>query len=231
VRHEEIVIKGYAGEITAADSATTNNGSKVENPLVVLDVEAKGILGWAFPDHAARQYTFTVRDDPSLKPGNIIQIAVDNEYLNVVLVEVKRSFNGAGHAEWTGLYVSATGTEPFPTAVTNPVATLKDETYDTPGVIFTWDGVTGYDDWDNPDFFYYLYKTGDGPDTLIAGVNQNIATYETDDAVAEGDAFGIAVMVANHEWEPTPCTIVVFDNTDDSDRPAGTFVAGQARLY
>jgi hypothetical protein len=206
-------------------------GSSVDNPLVSLQREADAVLSWSFPDYHGRSYRFSMRDDPSLKCGNVVQLAVDNEYLLVLLVEARRTFNGAGRVEFVAVYLDDTGENPFETAVTTPVATWRGSASPTSGVDFTWDGVAGYDDWDNPNFAYRIYRTSDTPDTLLADVPQSANTYAVTEETTSGETFGISVLTGGYEWEITPFEPVVFDNTAANNRKSGTFAAGQPRLY
>jgi hypothetical protein len=230
--YEMLVIKGYAVTDTPSNTGTSVVGASVSNPLVTYQHEANGVLAWSFPDYDGRAYVFTIRDDPSLRCGNIVQLAIDNEYLDVLLVEAKRSFNGAGRVQYKALYVGNTGEVVFPITVANLMATWLGEDAETSGVVITWDAATGYDAWPNPEFGYRVYRTSDTPNTLLADISHGVLTYTYAPATAEGDTFGVALTVGGYEWPVAACTPVPFDNTQGDMRAAGEwlFYAGQDRI-
>jgi hypothetical protein len=226
--YDSLVIKGIPFTETQSDTGASADGSAIENPLVVRGQEQNAILSWSFPDNDGRAYTWSMRDDPSLKCGNVVQLAVDNEYLDVLLIEAKRSFNGAGRVEFLGVYISNTGEALYDTLVHNPVATWVDGTGGVAGVRITWDAATGYEEWSNPRIFYRVYRTSDTPDTPL--VLQEALTYTTEATV--GDTFGVALVVGGVEYATSECSVVLFDNTPASMRSSGEwlFYSGQARL-
>jgi len=197
--YARLVIKGQRIVDSVSDDASTVTGTNIDNPLVTTQYKADGVLSWSFPDFAGRAYRFTMRDDPSLKCGNVVQLAVDNEYLDVLLIEARRTFNGAGRVEFLAVYVGTTGAAPFPVAVTTPTATIG-----ATSVAFAWTGVTGYDDWDNVDIEYLIYNTTTTP-TLIATVLYPALTKTVTGVVAGGSTFSIAVRVDNFEWASVAC--------------------------
>jgi hypothetical protein len=230
--YDLLVIKGYAVTDTPSNTGATVVGASVDNPLVTYQHEANGVLAWSFPDYDGRAYVFSMRDDPSLRCGNIVQLAVDNEYLDVLLIEAKRTFNGAGRVQYKAVYVANTGEVAFPVTVGAPTATWLDEASATSGVVITWNAATGYDDWPNPEFGYRIYRTSDTPDTLLADIAHGVLTYTSATATAEGDTFGVALTVGGYEWPVAACTPVPFDNTQADMRAAGEwlFYAGQDRI-
>lgn len=109
VYYAKLIIKAIKLVDTTSDNASIMGGSVLDNKLVVRLDEQNAVLSWSFPDFQQRAYRFTMRDDPSLKCGNTVQLAVDDTYLNVLLVEAKRTFNGAGRVEYKALYLGDTG--------------------------------------------------------------------------------------------------------------------------
>ena len=192
--YTRLVIKGQKVDDSVANDTSTVVGTNIDNPLVTTQYKADGVLSWSFPDFAGRSYRFTMRDDPSLKCGNIVQLAVDNEYLDVLLIEAKRTFNGAGRVEYLSVYIGTTGDAPFPVAVTSPTVTIG-----STSAVFSWDNLTGYDDWDNVDIEYLIYDTTTTP-TLLATVPYPATTATVAGASAGWSSFSISVRVDNFEW-------------------------------
>ena len=192
--HTRLVIKGQKISDSVANNTSTVAGTNIDNPLVTTQYKANGVLSWSFPDFAGRSYRFTMRDDPSLKCGNIVQLAVDNEYLDVLLIEAKRTFNGAGRVEYRAVYIGITGDAPFPVAVTSPTVAIG-----STSAVFAWNNLTGYDDWDNVDIEYLIYDTTTTP-TLIATVPYPATTTTVAGASSSWSAFSVAVRVDNFEW-------------------------------
>jgi len=190
--YARLVIKGQKIDDSVANDASTVAGTNIDNPFVTTQYKADGVLSWSFPDFAGRSYRFTMRDDTSLKCGNIVKLAVDNEYLDVLLIEAKRTFNGAGRVEYLAVYVGTTEEAPFPVAVTSPTKTIG-----STSATFAWGNITGYDDWDNVDIEYLIYDTTTTP-TLIATVPYPATTVTVDGT--GWSSFSIAVRVDNFEW-------------------------------
>lgn len=237
VYYESLVLKGNKLIVTSAandDSSSEGEGTTLDNPFITQVNQADAALSWSFPDFE-RQWDFEMRDDPALKCGHVVQLAVDNEYLNVLIVDIKRTFSGAGRMSARAVYISDTGESVYETAVENATATFLDETSPITGLDFAWDNVSGYDYWPNLDLKYRIYKTSTDPDVLLGTVTYPTNTLE-DIAIAgltSADTFGVRVVTNNLEWAITPCTNVYYDNTDADDRLSGEFMfyAGQDRLW
>ena len=227
-QRETLVIKGIKFEKTSVDSVKTS-GSVLNNPLVQHDFVGRSCKRWSFPTYA-KTYKFSMRDDPSLKCGNIVRLAVDNEYRRVLLIEVSRSFNGAGRAEWVALHVADTGVAPFQTSVDASLVWF-DETSAVVGGRVTWTEVTGFETWPNVNFTYRIYKTSVTPRELISATLLGTNEFVITDRLLEGDTFGIAVLVGGYVWPVVTIPATIFAHAADDYRPAGSFKAGQPRLY
>jgi len=227
--YDTMVVKGIKMNENETETGDST-GSVLKNPLVTTAQEQNALLSWSFPDYAERAYRFTMRDDPSLKCGNVVQLAVENEYLNVLLVEAKRTFNGAGRAEYLGVYVSDTGDAVYETEVVNATATWLDESSEISGATLAFDNVAGYDDWPNVSIQYLIYEA-DG--TLVATLDYPNNSETVEQTLAPGDTFTVRARIDDHLWPAITATNVLFDNTDHDDRPAGGFWfhAGEGRLY
>ena len=237
VYYDTLVLKGYklvVGTTKNDPSESPSEGTTLENPFITQTNQADAALSWSFPDFK-RQWEFEMRDDPALKCGRVVQLTVDNEYLNVLITEIKRTFTGSGRMTVTAVYISDTGEAPYQTAVINATATFLDETSPISGVTLAWDNVSGYDDWPNLDLRYNIYRTSTDPDVLLATVQYPTNTLENlpITALIGADTFGVSVVTNNLEWPAELCTNIYYDNTADDDRFSGEFMfyAGQPRLW
>lgn len=217
----ELVIKGYELTENASNTASGSAGSSVDNNLITVQYEANCALAYSFPDFSGKAYRFSMRDDPSLRLGNVVQLAVDNLYRNVLLVEAKRTFDGSGRVEFLAAYLSDTAEAEFITEVTSPTVTYAD----IDGYLqFDWTNLTGYDDWSNVSITYIVYDTTSGANIPIGYASYPAITKQVAYATDGTKTFSVGTRINGVYYPLIPC--VWFGRQANAYRHAGAMVAG-----